>query len=622
MKNFGTMVRNGCLVLLVGALAGAALLTLAYLLPVRPANRDSTYRILEEEGRYTRAMVSGELYGNHYDSFLLPDGLDNATDSVMLTTALDESNGSPLARAMRAYSATEGEQYTYYWHGYVALLRPLLLLLDYEELRVVNCAVQILLVAVLLSLIVRKQGGRYGLMLLTSYFLLMPVALPLSLQFSWIFYVAYAGTALLLWKREFFARRSRAVLFFLAMGMASCYFDLLTYPLFTWGFPLVWWIVLDPEQKREREWVREVVVSGIGWIAGYAGMWLMKWTLATLVLKENVFVRAVNEIFLRSGMKGDGTLEERLQAIYINWKHYQYKVYAWILAGWLLYLVCRLLYQGMMRRDPKRYAYLLIGFSSVVWYFVLSNHTRGHNYFTYRVFGVSVLAFLALTLGSVVPMERTKEARRTTHVPFQSRLAIAGALLVFAAASVPLAGMAREKLDVINGGELFQSFPMEEGETLAAVFSPSLDEIRGFCIGLECDGTEGSCELTLWDGDKPVYEEELPLAGFGESNFQRMDVDWKLNHRKEYLLTVKVQDAEQPVYVWVTQNGAMPLVEYGDLSLDGAPLSGQLLTGISYWGEPVSAGARLFLRLTWFGILISIAIVLIPEKIIDKFRKQ
>ncbi|MCH5342888.1 MAG: hypothetical protein J1E64_02530 [Acetatifactor sp.] len=616
MRDIGKIVGKGLLVLLAGTFIATILLTLAYMLPINEKNRASTYTMLAEEGRYTRAVVSGERYENHYNSFLMPDGLDSATDAVMLYTAFDNSSGDPLKRAMEAYNL-EGGGYTYYWHGYVSLLRPLMLLFDYKEFRVVNCAIQLLLVFSLVFLIGREKGMRYVIMFLTSYMLLMPVALPLSLQFSWIFYVAYAGLLILLWKRDYFAIRSRYIFFFMAMGMAACYFDLLTYPLFTWGFPLVWWLVMDPAERKESVWVREVIFSGISWIVGYAGLWIMKWTLATVVLGRNIFESAINEVFFRSGMQGDGSLEERFQAIYINWKHYQYKVYAWILAVWLIWWICRPLYLGGSRRDTKRYAYLLIGLSSVVWYFVLSNHTRGHNYFTYRIFGVSILAFLAMVLGSV------SGVRKPRRVPLRRRLVLAGALLLVMAVSVPLGRTAREELSVLNGQAQFRRISMAKDEFLETSFSPTFGEIRGFNIGLESSGETGYCEVSLWRGDTLEYQEIYQVEKFGESNYQRRDVKWKLNPRETYRLTVEIKETEQPVYVWVTDNGEMPLAEYGGLSVNGEPESGQLLTGISYWGMPALREARLFLTMTWVGILSAIGYTLWPlNKKINIFLEE
>lgn len=599
MRNVGELIGKGFLVFLGGTFIATFLLTLAYMLPVDEEHQASSYKMLEEEGMYTRAVVSGELYENHYNSVLMPDGLDNATDGLMLYIAMDTNSGNPLVRAMDSYSETGRGSYSYYWQGYVAVLRPMMLLFDYKEFRVANCAIQLLLVFLLTFLIGREKGMRYVLMLLTSYMLLMPVAMPLSLQFSWMFYVSYVGLLVLLWKRDYFRKKSRYIFFFLVMGMAACYFDLLTYPLFTWGFPLVWWIVMDSTERKEGTWVRQVIASGIGWIAGYAGMWIMKWTLATVILGRNIFESAINEVFLRSGMQGDGSLEERFQAVYFNWRHYQYKVYAWILAVWLLWWICRSLSRGW-HRDERRLAYLLIGFSSAVWCFVLSNHTRGHHYFTYRTFGVSVLAFLAILLGS------TSYEKKKVIVPLKNRLLVGGVFVAAFLLSLPLTLLVPfEELLVINGSEQFRQLMMENNDLLEVEFTPTFDNIIGFGLGVQSAGRGGVCEVILWEGMQQLYQENFLLENFRDGNYQTRETEWELEHGNTYRLTMEVKDTEEPIFVWITDNGAMPLAEYGELSVNGISESGQLLTGINYWRRPSLNGTLMFFAMTWTGILMS-----------------
>lgn len=612
MKKLWKMVGKGFLVLVAGTMIGTILLTLAYVLPINTQNRDSIYETLWLEGKHTRAVVSGLRYDRPFEAFLLPDVMDNYTDDIMIRTTLREGEGNPLVWAMEAYSEKIGS-YAYYWHGYVSVLRPLFLFFDYTEFRFLNCVLQLLLVFVLAYLIGREKGIRYVLLLLTSYLLLMPVALFLSLQFIWIFYVSYIATLVLLWKRDFFAAKTRYVFLFMAIGMAACYFDLLTYPLYTWGMPLMWWMIVDKEEREEAAWVKQVIISGIGWIAGYGGIWVMKWALGTVILGRNIFESAADKVFLWSSLQGHESMESRLQAIYINWKHYGYKIYAFILAAWLVWWLYRSLTQGEWRRDSKRYAYFLVGVSSVAWYFVLPGHTSGHNYFTYRIFGVSVLAFLAIVSGSIEEIKAGK-------VELKKRLILCVALLVVAILSLPLMRLAREELSVMNGVEQFRRVQVERYGFLEVSFSPTFNEIHNFSLGLESVGREGYCQLTLWQGEEQKYQEIYSLENFSEGNYQVLDVNWRLNHRKTYRLTLEMIDTNEPVYVWVTENGAMPLIEYGELSLNGSTEEGQLLTGITYWCMPTSREFRLFLTLIWMGILLAVVCVLWPDlkNIVDR----
>ena len=607
IKSGAKFVGKSALLILAGSIVGTLLLVLAYMLPVNIANRDSSYGTLEEEGWYPRASVSSRSLDAYFYSFF-PDVLDNGTDKIMLYMAMDDSEGSPLYRALDSYNAYIGS-YAYYWHGYVAVLRPLFLLFDFAELRIVNGICQILLILVLALMIGRKKGIRYVLMLAASYVLLMPFALAMGLQFTWIFYISFIGALVLIKKRDFFEEKKRYLFCFIALGMFTCYFDLLTYPLVTWGIPLIWWITMDNAERKEVDWVKRVVTTGFSWIAGYALMWIMKWVYATPILGRNVLEAGINEVFVRSGTSAGNaySLSARLETIYTNWKHYEYKVFAMLLMLWLLWWIVQMIFQGGIKRDSRRYAYLLVGVSSVVWYFVLADHTQIHHFFTYRIFAVSVLAFLALVLCSTSP------ASKAEMVSIKKRLVVCGVLLMAAVLSIPLALLAREKILVINGEGQFMQMSMDSGDYFEVEFSPAFDEIRGIDLGLQSDALQGYCIISLWDEDQLEYQETLFPGNF-DGNFQDIGAHWKLHRGKTYRLVLDVADTDQPMYIWVTADGSMSLSEYGGLSVNGHTVAGQLLTAITYWALPTARKTQIFIAMTWMGVLLAIGYVLWPKE--------
>lgn len=592
------------LLILIGVIIGTVFLCMAYLLPVNQENRNILLEQIGNEGWYPRTSNVTPAYDAHFHSFY-PDVLDGSSDTIMISTSTDDAEGSPLFRAMASHSETMGN-YSYYWHGYVSVLRPLLLFLDLTELRILNGICQLFLMFLLAYKIGSKKGIRYVCMLVSSYVLVMPFAVNLSLQFSWVFYIGMAGTFVLLSKHEFLEANSRYIYFFLVLGMLTSYFDLLTYPLFTWGVPLVWWLVMDDEPRTKGQWCGRVVATGLGWIAGYAFMWVMKWILATPVLGHNVFEEALNEVFFRSGALENEIygLAGRLNAVYINWRHYEYKAYAILLAGWLLWWFLHIA-AGKGTAGAKRHAYFLVGISSFVWYFVLANHTQIHHFFTYRIFGVTILAFLAMALDSV-----SKDAARAS---FRKRVCVWVFLGIAVCASVPLAFLAREELFVVNGEEEFIQIPLEQGRQIKVSFTPAFRVIKHLGLGLECSGTQGQYLITLWRDDVPEYQTTIPVGK--EGNMQNFDIDQELDRNHEYLLTVEVQDNDAPVDVWVTANGAMPLTEFGTLNLNGQSVEGQLLTGITYWCKPVSKMRLLFLAGSWTGLLMAAGYAFLGDRV-------
>lgn len=589
-KNIGRAV----LVLAVGIAVGTLFLTFSYMLPVNPENRDKSYSAIELEGWYPRTSIVSQ--GQYFQSYY-PDVLDNFTDKIMLSTALDESEGSALVRAMESHSEFVGS-YNHYWHGYVGILRPLLFFLDFSELRTLNGACQLLLMGFLIWLIGREKGVRHMLALLTSYILLNPRTTALGLQYTWVFYIAYGGTLILLLKRQYFLQKDRVLYFFIILGMLTCYLDLLTFPLLAWGFPAVWWLLMQREDRSALEWVKFVVFSGIAWIFGYAGMWTAKWGIATAVLKRNVFETALKEIFFCSGTTETrmGNLAAGLNAIYINWRHYAYKVYMFILVCWLLWWIfCSL--RKRWSRSSKTYALFLIGISSAVWYIVLSNHTIIHHFFTHRIYGVSIAAFLGLVLESA---ERFRENGKLQGRERGRVLALLGGS---AAAACVFVLFAKEEISVTNGTGNFRQVQMEE--KLETEFVPSFNTVADIHFGLECDSTNGQYEIKLWEGDRLKYQNTLRLADSREGHYHELITWWVLKHGETYYVTVEASGTEAPVSVWLTE-GDMILPELGEAFVDGAETGGQLLMGLSYLDRhAVPRERQIFLALTWIGIFLA-----------------
>lgn len=585
------------MILAAGVTLGTLLLTLAYMLPVNTENRDFSYKILDKEGWYPRtsAVSSG-------DGFFLsfyPDVLDNSSDKIMLTIAMDSSAGNPLVRAMESYSEYAGS-YSYYWHGYVAILRPLLFFFDFSEIRILNGACQLLMIVLLIWMVGREKGTGYVLALMTSYLLLNPRTISMGLQYSWVFYIAYGGTLVLLSGKKFFAQGQRVLWFFMICGMLTSYLDLLTYPLFTWGIPLLWWIIMEKQEKKAAERVKDVILWGTAWIVGYAGMWAAKWVGATLVLRRNIIKTAIDEVFLRSGTAGAGmgNLTARGYAIYVNWRHYAYKIYLLILAGWLLWWI----FSSLRKKwsvNSKCFVFFLIGLSGPVWYFALSNHTMIHHLFTYRIFGVSILAFLALML------ESAGEFREKTVLSGRERAVLTGALFVFAAAACFCSLSVKEENSVTNCGGEYRQFEVGQAVEMEMMF-PCDSIIADMDLGLESKSTNGQYEVKLWKGDKLKYRNVLYLKDCNPGNFQRFSPWWRVKGKETYRITVEPVGTEAAVFVWLEEEEEMLLPEFGKASVDAVEPGGQMMIGIRYMDRyHAPAGIQIFTAVSWFGVFMA-----------------
>ena len=130
--------------------------------------------------------------------------LDNFTDCYMLNVAACVDASRPVDAAMRNYRyrgidndmalctrmamqrplPADVFEYGKYWHGYQVTLRPLLTVLDYRGVRVLNGVLLGLLLVAVMVLLWRRLGAGVALSLLVALLLAHGAVVPWSLQFS------------------------------------------------------------------------------------------------------------------------------------------------------------------------------------------------------------------------------------------------------------------------------------------------------------------------------------------------------------------------------------------------------------------------------------------------------
>lgn len=578
--------------IVAGVLLGAILITLAYCIPVNQTNAQKSIDSLEGEGWYPSATQLKSSLDTYFHSYL-PGVLDGATDGLMLEKATRQIEGNPLWEAMNM------EGYTYYWHGYVVILRVLLLFMDYEQFRFLNCILQLMMMFFVAHFIWEKKGQRYALALLTSYFLMMPMAMFLSLQFSWIFYIAMALSLLICYRHTWFTEKRIPYIFVIA-GMLTSFLDLLTYPLYTWAFPLLLLILLSEDGQKALNYVKTVVVSGLGWILGYAGMWFGKWALAGWIVHRNVIQEAWKEVLFRSGSEESLNLIARLEALYDNWKHYEYPLYTALLAIWLTWFIYKSLNgKTQIVRQEKNGAYLLITLSSFVWYFVLANHTLGHHFFTYRIWGVAITGILFLFCGSIAICKDNCCGRDRIYTFCKW-----GILCILA---VMLTLTAREDVSVLNGNVEYQEIELPKGEQIEEEFLPSFPRVKNFAMGIRTESVKGQCIIEIRDDEKTLYELNWKLAELADTEYVQVPVDWNFKRDSNYRIVIHLEENEGPVYLRFTKDNVNPMLELGVAKIGGDIISGQLTSGIVYSYRPLSKYTLLFLTISWLGLLTALS---------------
>ncbi len=397
-----------CGKLFVSIAAGMALLAFAYLLPTQPM-RENVARSSET---FNREGIFPELACGYSCM-----RLDTFTDSVMLGTAV-YGGEEPLAERMALnYRMVYGElpedmtltnysngvtvyeyepvPYGRYWHGYLVPLKLLLLFFDFGDIRVLNFMVQSILLCVVVWLFLENKQEIYLPAFAMGVFVLNPLALALSLQFSTVYYIVLGALICLLeWRRKGKWEDGRTDNLFFFAGAATSYFDFLTYPLASAGIPLILYLNLNGGKSGKGQ-VKTCIAKLVLWGTGYGGMWCGKWLVGSLLTGENFFGNAWNQSLLRTSVEDYTRMDvvAKNVGVFFKWPFLLLFAAAAVFCLWKLGKGNR---EAWRRERGRIWLYGMIALLPFLWICILANHSWIHYWYTYRELSVSCFAVCSM----------------------------------------------------------------------------------------------------------------------------------------------------------------------------------------------------------------------------------
>lgn len=393
------------------------LVIVVHLIP-RSAIQDNAVRsveLFEREGAYPmKTSIDGTA------------AVDNFTDCYMLNVALCADATHPVDAAMRNYRyravpsmplstrhlvdntlIDQPFEYGKYWHGYQVTFRPLLALMDYSGIRVVNSVAICALLLVTLIVIWRRLSPAIALSLAVSMAMVHSGVLPWSLQFSNCYYIALVSVILLLAVDRLTATFTRQMMCFFAIGAFTSFLDFLTTPVITLGVPLIVVMLKDKSTSQKKLFIG----LSVAWAAGYGLMWVSKWGMDILLAGYNPMNEVGNSVEIHSA----GT-DEPLWSL---WR----KICVMLLSRWVPLTVAGLVRWAVValpvamafmtarsRAGWRENVWLLaVAAMPLVWYFVVAHHSYTHFFITMRsllVWWFALLCFLCQAIDfAKIPLE-------------------------------------------------------------------------------------------------------------------------------------------------------------------------------------------------------------------------
>ena len=419
MKKILITLRNMTGILAAAICIGSILIIAVYSLPTSRIyhNVDRSARIYELE-RHAPFWAGGVIHTR----------IDNFTDSIMLMKAaypvedlicaaflnpswklIDDTPDmtvNTLIDVMKNERQADSKVWYYplYWHGYLVILKPALLISPVHDLRVMNFYVQFFLMLTALFLFYRRFGRNLTLAFALTLLTINPITAAINFQISDIFCIILLSTIFILKKNDFLLQNENYLYFFLILGIVTVYVDFLTYPFAAFGISLCVCVLMNQKFFFKAEPIKvlkKLSAYLFAWGFGYGGMWFGKWILATILTGENVLMSALNNAAYRtsttlSAAEGNSTFTffDVIARNFSALMRGPLPIILGVLLIYLLYLIIR-----RKKKFPTTTS-MTLTFSFIIllpfiWYAVLKNHSYVHDYMAYRNLAVMIFGIMS-----------------------------------------------------------------------------------------------------------------------------------------------------------------------------------------------------------------------------------
>lgn len=280
-------------------------------------------------------------------------------------------------------SVDESFEYPRYWHGYLIILKPLLLFMNYNQIRYLIFALIVILLTVLSVLIYKRFNIWYMLSFIFSILIADILISSICINAAICFLISLIASIYIICKKN---EIKNIYLIFFFIGILTNLFDFLTNPILTLCFPVITYFMIN---EKKENWLKQLILISINWGIGYMGFWITKWIITDILFDKNVIENAILQVIYRTSGESISiiTLLERLRMF--SGTH----VFVLIILLLCIYIVL-LFINRKNKENIVNITYLGIGLIPVIWYTVLKNHSAVHAFFSYRNFSVVIYSLL------------------------------------------------------------------------------------------------------------------------------------------------------------------------------------------------------------------------------------
>ena len=343
---------------------------------------------------YADAVLLGVAWD--YDS-------ENAVESVLWSNYYkgNEHQQTSLYNAVTE-NLPGNTQYFRYWHGSILLVRPLLTVCDINGILTIGAILIAVLICILTVLLIRKKAYITAIAFILGLVAVSVWFVPISIEYIWCFIIMLCTSIAVICSKQ----EKRLGFVFLITGIFTSFLDFLTTETITLLVPLLLLLAVKNERidadPNFKKYAKQSILYSILWMIGYAGMWISKWLIASVVLKinayeyvsKNIKERTVGDTGINLGEDKGGSLRKNIECLFPMDTGTFGKVAVIFIIFAAIYIAY--VYRREKINKGKALTLFIIGLLPYVRYLIMYNHSYLHNFFTYRAQITTVIALILL----------------------------------------------------------------------------------------------------------------------------------------------------------------------------------------------------------------------------------
>ena len=303
--------------------------------------------------------------------------------------------------------------YFKYWHGYLTIIRPLLVFFNIKQIRTILTIISLILLIILSINVYRKTNIYYALSIFIGY---------ISFDFfAWfnilqgMFAILISLVAGIIVSSKNMKKDSFNTFLFIIGGLTS-FFDFLTFPLVSLLMPILIRYIVYNDEENNKEKLKKVIINLICSIAGYALIWVSKWIISDIIYNTNVIKVAITEVLYRTGLFPQyDKLFSKDMPNYLFFNSltnnilYSINYLTTIISFMFLFIFVKLSSERKILESIKKLLVpFILSIIVILWYIIISQHSWYHFYFTYKNMIIIYITKLLFISNQIINLKNRK----------------------------------------------------------------------------------------------------------------------------------------------------------------------------------------------------------------------